>query len=93
MIHVTARARERFKEALDDMVDRPGLVLRLGPTGAGLGVYLDTRQDDDHVVEHEGQAVLLVGRDVSEALAGKTIDVEESTEGPRFVLRTAASPG
>lgn len=87
MIHVTERAREMFKEALDQITEAPSLVLRLGPTGSGLGVFPDTPRDEDEVIEHDGQAVLLIDPEVSEALAGKTVDVEDHTEGSRFVLR------
>lgn len=87
MIHVTERAREMFKEALDQITDGPSLILRLGPTGSGLGVFPDTPREEDEVIEHEGQAVLLIDPEVSEALAGKTVDVEDHTEGSRFVLR------
>jgi Fe-S cluster assembly iron-binding protein IscA len=87
MVQVTERAREMFKEALDQMVDAPSVALRLGPTGSGLGVFPDTPSDVDQVIEHDGQAVLVLDPEVSEALAGKTIDVEDHVEGSRFVLR------
>ena len=87
MVHVTERAREMFKEALDQISEAPSLVLRLGPTGSGLGVFPDTLKDEDDVVEHDGQVVLLIDPEVSEALAGKTVDVEDSLDGARFVLR------
>jgi Fe-S cluster assembly iron-binding protein IscA len=92
MIHVTERAREMLLEALNetltDMPEGPELTMRLGPTGSGLGLFPDAPQGDDEVVEHEGQAILYVDRDVSALLAGKTIDVEAGIEGARFVLRS-----
>jgi Fe-S cluster assembly iron-binding protein IscA len=87
MVHVTERARDIFKESLDHVTDGPDLALRIGATASGLGVFPDTRKDDDQVIEHEGKTVLLLDREVSEALADKTIDVVEDTNGPRFVLR------
>jgi Fe-S cluster assembly iron-binding protein IscA len=91
MIHVIERAREMLLEALKEtfteMSGGPDLTMRLGPTGSGLGLFPDTPQEDDEVIEHEGQAILYIDRDVSESLAGKTIDVVESIEGSRFVLR------
>jgi Fe-S cluster assembly iron-binding protein IscA len=42
---------------------------------------------DDQVIEHEGRAVLLIDREVSETLADTTIDVEEHADGSHFVLR------
>ena len=86
MIHVTERARETFMETLE-LVDNPGLMLRIGPTDSGLGVFPDTLQkDDDEVIEHDGRAVLLIDRDVSEEFADTTIDVEEDADGSHFVL-------
>ena len=91
MIHVTERARETFMETLE-LVDNPGLILRIGPTESGLGVFPDTLQkDDDEVIEHDGRAVLLIDRDVSEEFADTTIDVEEDANGSHFVLRRQES--
>jgi Fe-S cluster assembly iron-binding protein IscA len=88
MLQVTERARETFKETLEHMVDNPAAVmLRIGPTDSGLGVFPDTLKDDDQVIEHEGRAVLLIDREVSETLADTTIDVEEHADGSHFVLR------
>jgi Fe-S cluster assembly iron-binding protein IscA len=91
MIHVTDRAREMLLEALEetltDMPEGPELSMRLGPTGSGLGLFPDAPEEDDEVIEHEGRAILYIDRDVSELLAGKTIDVEAGIEGARFVLR------
>ena len=86
MVQVTERARETFKETLEHMVP-PAVMLRIGPTDSGLGVFPDTPKDDDQVIEHEGRAVLLIDREVSETLADTTIDVEEHADGTHFVLR------
>ena len=87
MVHVTERAREVFRDKLDHMTHKPRVALRIGPTESGLAVFPDTRKDDDQVIEHEGQTVLLIDREMSEALAGKTIDVEQHADGSRFVRR------
>jgi Fe-S cluster assembly iron-binding protein IscA len=87
MIHVTERAREMLKEALEEVVQGAHVTLRLGPTPSGLGLFPDTPRDDDEVVEHEGQAILVIDREVGEALADKTIDVEDSDDGSRFVVK------
>jgi hypothetical protein len=51
MVQVTERARETFKETLEHMVP-PAVMLRIGPTDSGLGVFPDTLKDDDQVIEH-----------------------------------------
>ena len=86
MIQVTERARETFKNKLE-LIKRPDVMLRLGRTDSGLGVFPDTLKDDDQIIEHDGRAVLLIDQEVSETLADTTIDVEEHAGGARFVVR------
>ena len=76
MIQVTERARETFKNKLE-LIERPDVMLRIGRTDSGLGVFPDTLKDDDQIFEHDGCAVLLIDHEVSETLADTTIDVEE----------------
>jgi Fe-S cluster assembly iron-binding protein IscA len=86
MLQVTERARETFKETIERMPD-PAAMLRIGPTESGLGVFPDTRKDDDQVIEHEGRALLLIDQAMSETLTNTTIDVEQHADGAHFVLR------
>ena len=86
MIQVTERARETFKNKLE-LIKRPDVMLRLGRTDSGLGVFPDTLKDDDQVIEHSGRAMLLIDHEVSETLADTTIDVEERADGAHFVVR------
>jgi Fe-S cluster assembly iron-binding protein IscA len=87
MIQVTERARETFKNTLEDLIQSPGVMLRIGSTDSGLEIFPDTLKDDDQIIEHDGRAVLLIDQDVSETLADTTIDVEEHADGARFVVR------
>ena len=87
MIQVTERARETFKNRLEDLSERPGVMLRIGRTDSGLGIFPDTLKDDDQVIEHDGRAVLLINQEVSERLADTTLDVEERADGAHFVVR------
>jgi Fe-S cluster assembly iron-binding protein IscA len=88
MIQVTERARETFKNRLEDLIKRPpGVMLRIGSTDSGLEIFPDTLKDDDQIIEHDGRAVLLIDQEVSETLADTTIDVEEHADGARFVVR------
>lgn len=80
--------REQLWRALDEIAEDPEQGLRFGPTSPGqLGVFPDIEQEDDQVVEHDGHPVLVLDREIVDALAGWTIDVEETEEGPRFVLK------
>ena len=85
MIQVTERARETFKNKLE-LIERPDVMLRIGRTDSGLGVFPDTVKDDDQIIEHNGRAVLLIDQEVSETLADTTIDVEEHADGARVVV-------
>jgi Fe-S cluster assembly iron-binding protein IscA len=90
MIQVTERARETFKnslEDLEDLIERPGVMLRIGSTDSGLEIFPDTLKDDDQIIEHDGRPVLLIDQEVFETLADTTIDVEEHADGARFVVR------
>jgi len=87
MIQVTERARETFKNKLEDLIERPGVMLRIGSTDSGLEIFPDTLKDDDQIIEHDGRPVLLIDQEVFETLADTTIDVEEHADGARFVVR------
>ncbi len=87
MVHVTERARGMFKDQLDHASDGPDLALRIGAIESGLAVFPDTRKDDDQIIEHHGKTILVFDREVSEVLAGRTIDVEEHSDGAHLVLR------
>jgi Fe-S cluster assembly iron-binding protein IscA len=87
MIQVTERAREAFKNRLENRIERPNVMLRIGHTDSGLGFFPDTLKDDDQIIEHDGRAVLLIDQEVSETLADTTIDVEERADGAHFVVR------
>jgi hypothetical protein len=41
---------------------------------------------DDQVVEHEGSKVLLVTKELAVSLQGITMDVQETSGGPKLVL-------
>ena len=89
MIHVTDRAREQFRRTLAAIAgSRPDHRLRLDRTASGqLGLFKDTEHDEDQVVEHDGAPILLISSDVSRALDGRTIDVTDGDDGPRFIVR------
>jgi len=87
MIQVTERARETFKNKLEDLIERPGVMLRIGSTDSGLEIFPDTLKDDDQIIEHDGRAVLVIDHEVFGMLADTTIDVEEHADGARFVVR------
>ena len=87
MLTVTESAKQHLKETLLAYSDYPeaGLRLSLKPPGQ-LGIVLDREAEGDQVVEHEGAKVLLVPSDLAPVVDGKTLDVEDTAEGPRLVI-------
>ena len=87
MIKITDRASEKLKKLLLLCRDHPetGLRLKNGSMGQ-FGLVLGTEADGDHVVEHEGLKVLLVGRELILLLNGVTIDIENNGNKVELVM-------
>lgn len=87
---VTERAAEALKETLNGVDHEAGEVLRLVPGAQDpkgqLALALDRARDGDQVVEHEGAAVLVVEKELSESLSASTLDAEEGLDGPQLRL-------
>lgn len=54
--------------------------------GNSLSLQLDDEKPGDATFNHEGRTVLVVDEDISKILDGKTLDLEESEEGPKLTL-------
>jgi Fe-S cluster assembly iron-binding protein IscA len=88
MVTVTERAKEKLKEMLQSETDDPSVGLRLATAPSGeFGIFPDRERDDDHIVEHQGSAVLLVGQEMADAIGDATIDYDESRPDPRLVMK------
>ena len=87
MLSVTKRARDELKRMLTGKVDNPQAGLRLTADDSGqLGLIVDIETPDDQVVEHDGSKVLIVKNTLAADLEGITIDVKDTSEGPRLVI-------
>lgn len=81
VLAVTPDATKVLKKVLDDVDHEPDQILRLTPNQQGnLQMILGTEQDDDHVIEHNGDPVLAISLPVSEKLTGTTLDVNEQED-------------
>ncbi len=49
-------------------------------------VQMDRVRPDDATFDHGGRTVLVVNEQISELLADKTLDVEDTDEGPKLAL-------
>jgi Fe-S cluster assembly iron-binding protein IscA len=92
MIAITEGAMEAlFQLRLSAEIQDPGVALRLAPDAEGhLEVFADTEREGDLVVEREGAKLLLIAGDLSDLLAGATMDFRITTEGPQLVLDRAS---
>jgi Fe-S cluster assembly iron-binding protein IscA len=87
MVYVTERARESLRELLEGS-DDPSVSLRLGTAPSGqLGVFPDRERVDDQIVEHEGAAVLLIGKEIAPVVQDTTIDYDDNGPTPGLVIR------
>jgi Fe-S cluster assembly iron-binding protein IscA len=93
MVNVTDRAKVALKNALANRADEPGVGLRVEISEQGTyALYPDQAKAGDQVVQHEGNALLLIGEDVSTPLAGATIDLADTPEGSRLVVTKPERP-
>ena len=90
MVTVTERAKEKLKEMLQSETDDPSVGLRLATAPSGeIGIFPDRERNDDHIVEHQGSAVLLVGQEMANAIGDATIDYDENEPEPTLVMKRA----
>jgi Fe-S cluster assembly iron-binding protein IscA len=96
MLTVTATAKEKLKETLQERTTDPEEAIRLIPHPSNpnqLEFTLDREKEGDHVVESEdGRKVLLVSPDLAPALGGMVMDYQEVPEGAGYTISKLA-PG
>ena len=87
MIHVTERAKQELKTILAKKVNWPGARLRLINRGMGkLGLGIDIEAPGDHVIEYQGDKILLVEPELADNLKSITLDVDDTPRGAGLVL-------
>jgi len=97
MLEVTAKAKEKLKEALfkEHRAD-PEIIFRITPIDSmpdRLGIALDKKNGDDQVVEsEEGIKVLLIESHLAQKLEGMVLDYLKTPQGERFKISRRPSP-
>lgn len=90
MLTVTAKAKEKLKEALQKQTTDLEVAIRIIPsrsTPNRLELVLDKEKEGDQVVESEGGTkVLLIGSDLAPELEGMVIDHQETPQGAGFSI-------
>ena len=96
MLTVTANAKEKLKEALQQQAD-PQMAIRIIPSPSSpdqLQFALDNPKEEDQVVESDdGVKLLLVGPDLAPALEGMSMDYQETPQGSGFTMSRLAPEG
>ncbi len=88
--NVTEEATSALKGVLDNVEREPEQVLRLIYTEEGeLSLTLDAATDDDEVITHGGDAVMVVEPPVSQQLDGAVMDVKDNEGDVSFTIRPA----
>jgi Fe-S cluster assembly iron-binding protein IscA len=86
MLAVTDSAKQELKKKLLASTDDPEVSLRLELKPPGqLGLVLGKEAEGDQVIKHEGTKVLLVAAELASAVEGITLDVQDTSGGPKLV--------
>lgn len=84
---VTDQAAAALKQYLESQDHEVEQVLRMVSDGEGNhGFTLDTPNPGDQVVEHNGEAVMVIEPDISEDLTDNTLDLKETPSGISLTL-------
>ena len=73
-------------QALVDSRAPAEMVLRVLCEGEAIDIKVDNERPDDATIEHEGKTLLVLDEDTVVALSSKTLDIEETSEGPVLAL-------
>jgi Fe-S cluster assembly iron-binding protein IscA len=92
MLTVTERTAQELKDILDAHATKPEEAIRLMAGPEGFSLRLDTEMEGDEVVESEGTKVLLVDAQLSQIVAGATLDCVDTPEGPRLRITKGEEP-
>ena len=86
MLTVTAFARDRLATKLARRKAADDVALRLTRKAGSWRLRLGRARAADTVITHEGRAVLLLGKVVSQAMTNMTLDVRDTEAGLRLTL-------
>jgi Fe-S cluster assembly iron-binding protein IscA len=82
MLTVTDSACALINDLLDRSEAPDDAAARLTVGDQGLQMTIDTQRDGDQSFDHEGKTVLLIDEQVASLLEDKSIDTQETEQGP-----------
>lgn len=83
MVTITDTAGSLLQQV---QADQEGRLLRVETDAAGLVIGTSAPRTDDQVLFHDGQPVLRLSPEAATALAGCTIDTQETAEGAQLTI-------
>ena len=90
MLTVTESAKQLLWEMLMANSDNPDTGVRLNLESTDrLSLVLDKEGYGDHIVEYEGERVLLVAPEVASVVDDITIDTKDTPNGPKLSMSGA----
>ena len=90
MLQISDPALNLLREALMVERDDDSDVFRLELQNNDFVLGIDSPKDDDVLYEIDGDTVLVAPMEVATSILGETtIDLEETDDGPRLVLKAA----
>ncbi len=87
MLFVTQSAKSALKTTLDNLETQPGQCVRISATSTGhFGLALDKEAQEDQVIKHGEEKILLIDSETAKRLDGVVLDYRDSGEGREFTL-------
>ena len=87
MLSITEPAAEHLSKLLNEADAPEGSAARFVASQEGLSLQVDSPQADDKTVEHQGKTLLIMDSQVAELLDDKTLELEETEDGPTLTVR------
>ncbi len=86
MLTVTEAASAHLAQMLADAEAPNDVAIRIVVREGGLVLALDSANTEDATFDHEERTVLVLDTEVSELLQEKTLDVQDTEEGPQLAI-------
>ena len=84
MLMVTDAAVARLAGILAEAEAPDDIAVRLVLEGRGVSLQFDSPRPDDATFPHEGRTVLMIDEQVSKLLRDRTLDMEDTDDGPQL---------
>jgi len=86
MLTLTQAAGEHLSKLLDESDANDEAAVRLVAREQGLALAADQPRPEDTTFEHDGKTVLILDQQVAEALADRTLDVQDTENGKALAI-------